>query len=75
MPGLPRFVDAVLDVSFDVAQGTTLAIVGESGSGKSTLARAIVGLTPIAAGTFTFDGDNPFADRSGRTGPIIAMSR
>ena len=43
-----RFVDAVLDVSFDVAAGTTFALVGESGSGKSTLGRAIIGLTPIA---------------------------
>ncbi|MFO0993783.1 MAG: ABC transporter ATP-binding protein [Hyphomicrobiales bacterium] len=57
----PRFIDAVLDVSFDVARGTTLAIVGESGSGKSTLARAIVGLTPIASGEVSFDGKNPFA--------------
>jgi oligopeptide/dipeptide ABC transporter ATP-binding protein len=56
-----RFVDAVIDVSFDVERGTTLAIAGESGSGKSTLARAIVGLTPIAAGTVTFDGHDPFA--------------
>jgi oligopeptide/dipeptide ABC transporter ATP-binding protein len=59
----PRFIDAVLDVSFDVKQGSTLAIVGESGSGKSTLARAIVGLTPIAAGTVLFNGENPFARR------------
>lgn len=57
----PRHIDAVLDVSFDVRQGTTFAIVGESGSGKSTLARAITGLTPIAAGTIEFAGKNPFA--------------
>lgn len=63
-----RFVDAVVDVSFDVSKGKTLAIVGESGSGKSTLARAITGLIPIASGTILFDGRQPFASgaRPGR---------
>ncbi len=63
-----RYIDAVIDVSFDVARGSTLAIVGESGSGKTTLARAIVGLTPITGGTIEFDGRNPFASggRGGR---------
>jgi peptide/nickel transport system ATP-binding protein len=63
-----RHVDAVLDVSFDVERGTTLAIAGESGSGKSSLARAIAGLTPVSAGTVLFDGHNPFAGdiRGGR---------
>lgn len=56
-----RHVDAVIDVSFDIPAGKTLAIVGESGSGKSTLARAIVGLTPFASGSVTFNGTNPFA--------------
>ena len=56
-----RYVDAVIDVSFDIPAGKTLAIVGESGSGKSTLARAIVGLTPFASGSVTFDGKNPYA--------------
>jgi oligopeptide/dipeptide ABC transporter ATP-binding protein len=55
-----RYIDAVLDVSFAVERGKTLAIVGESGSGKSTLARAIAGLTPVASGTVMFDGKNPF---------------
>ncbi|MGQ0485636.1 MAG: oligopeptide/dipeptide ABC transporter ATP-binding protein [Hyphomicrobiales bacterium] len=60
-----RFVEAVIDVSFDVTRGSTLAIVGESGSGKTTLARAIVGLTPVAGGTIEFDGHNPFASGGG----------
>jgi oligopeptide/dipeptide ABC transporter ATP-binding protein len=54
-----RFLDAVLDVSFELRRGTTLALVGESGSGKSTLGRAIVGLVPIAGGTVRFEGVEP----------------
>jgi oligopeptide/dipeptide ABC transporter ATP-binding protein len=60
--GLPnRFLDAVIDVSFQVKRGTTLALVGESGSGKSSLGRALVGLTPIAGGRVLFDGAEPLA--------------
>ncbi|MEZ5926797.1 MAG: ABC transporter ATP-binding protein [Hyphomicrobiaceae bacterium] len=55
-----RHLDAVLDVSFVIEKGTTLALVGESGSGKSTLGRALIGLTPIAGGTVLFGGINPF---------------
>ncbi len=51
------FLDAVLDVSFVVAPGTTFALVGESGSGKTTLGRAITGLVPIHAGRIRFAGE------------------
>ncbi|WP_119462488.1 ABC transporter ATP-binding protein [Rhodospirillaceae bacterium SYSU D60014] len=53
------FLDAVLDVSFQLRAGTTFGLVGESGSGKSTLGRAILGLTPIESGTIRFDGMAP----------------
>ncbi len=46
---------AVDNVSFELAQGTTLGIVGESGSGKTTLGSAIVGLTRFQ-GSICFDG-------------------
>ncbi len=40
---------AVIDASFDVQAGKTVAIVGESGSGKSTIALAMMGLLPTNA--------------------------
>ena len=39
-----RFVPAVIDVSFTLAQGETLCLVGESGSGKSLTAFSIMRL-------------------------------
>jgi oligopeptide/dipeptide ABC transporter ATP-binding protein len=56
-----RLLSAVIDVSFRVKHGTTLALVGESGSGKSSLGRALVGLTPKAGGRVVFDGIEPLA--------------
>ena len=57
---------AVDDVSFEVAEGGSLAIVGESGSGKTTIARMLVGLERPTAGTITFAGHD-------RTQPSILL--
>ena len=47
---------ALHPLSFDLHRGETLGVVGESGSGKTTLSRAILGLTPLSAGSVHFGG-------------------
>lgn len=51
-----RGEDLILeDVSFSVASSEALIVRGENGSGKSTLLRAIAGLLPLEAGTFSIE--------------------
>ena len=49
-------VEAVRDLTFELAQGEFVCIVGPSGAGKTTLLRCIAGLLDATAGTITLAG-------------------
>jgi len=51
-------VKAVDGVSFELAEGETVAVVGESGCGKSSLMKTILGLNIPTSGEVIFDGKN-----------------
>ncbi|MBT8498260.1 ABC transporter ATP-binding protein [Pantoea agglomerans] len=54
--GKQQRLQALNQVSFQVARGTTHALVGESGSGKTTLARIVMGFETADSGEVTLDG-------------------
>lgn len=49
---------AVIDASFQVAEGETFVVMGLSGSGKSTLIRMLNGLLPATEGHVYIDGED-----------------
>jgi branched-chain amino acid transport system ATP-binding protein len=51
-------LQAVRGVSFEVAEGETLALVGANGAGKTTLLRTIAGAHRPAGGRISFDGED-----------------
>ena len=51
-------VKALVDASFTLEAGKTLAVVGESGSGKSTLARLVTLIETPSAGQLIVDGQD-----------------
>ncbi|HTO68071.1 MAG TPA: ABC transporter ATP-binding protein [Bradyrhizobium sp.] len=46
----------VADVSFDVPEGSVVALLGSNGGGKTTTLNAIAGLIPVHAGRVEFQG-------------------
>ena len=56
--GHAGYVKAVDGVTFDLAEGETIAVVGESGCGKSSLMKTILWLNVPTKGKVIFDEEN-----------------
>lgn len=69
--GSRAVVQAVNDVTFDLAQGETLALVGESGSGKTTIGRCVLGLINPTGGQITYRGMKMGAGRTVRSPDVL----
>ena len=54
--GEDQIVNALSDVSFDVADGEMVALIGPSGCGKTTALRIVMGLERASAGRVMVDG-------------------
>lgn len=54
-------VEAVRDVSFELQQGTTVALVGHNGAGKTTLLKLMLGLIRPTSGSINVLGEDPAA--------------
>ena len=50
-------VHAVQGVSIEVRRGEAVAILGANGAGKSSVMRALMGLSPVSAGSVRFQGE------------------
>jgi branched-chain amino acid transport system ATP-binding protein len=47
----------VADVSFEVPEGSVVALLGSNGGGKTTTLNAIAGLIPVHSGAISFSGE------------------
>jgi len=62
-----KAVDALTNVSIDVAPGEQVALLGHNGAGKTTLFRLILGFIKPTAGSISIAGFAPGSDGARRT--------
>ena len=62
--GMPEFLWALKDVSFEVEQGEVLGVIGVNGSGKSTLLKILARITTPSTGE---------AELAGRVGALLEV--
>ncbi len=51
-------LQVVWDVSFEVPEGSLVAIIGSNGAGKTTTLRALMNVLPTMGGSITFKGES-----------------
>ncbi len=49
-------VNALTDITLDIAAGEVVAVVGDNGAGKSTLVKVLAGVHQADSGSISFDG-------------------
>ena len=61
----PRYEElpAVKGISFQIAQGESVAFLGANGAGKSTTIKMLTGIMHPSGGTIKVMGKDPFSDR------------
>lgn len=65
-------IEAVSDVSFDIARGEFVSIIGPSGCGKSTILKMIAGVVQPTSGNILVENTTPdLARRARKTGIVF----
>ena len=58
-----EIVEAVKNISFDIADGEILGFIGPNGAGKSTVIKMLTGILTPTSGSCTINGKNPTENR------------